>query len=115
MPALKGTCLRIVLRPNWRIAYGALSDLTEPESAEVWAATQAAIAAIEKAYEPDGLNMGANLGRAAGAGIPDHVHLHALPRWSGDTNFMTSVAGTRVMPETLQTAWTKLTAAWPES
>ena len=94
---------------------GALSDLTGPESAEVWAATQAAIAAIETAYEPDGLNMGANLGRAAGAGIPDHVHLHALPRWSGDTNFMTSVAGTRVMPETLQTAWKKLTAAWPES
>ena len=91
---------------------GALGALTDPESMEVWAATQAAVAAIEKAYEPDGLNMGANLGRAAGAGIPDHVHLHVLPRWSGDTNFMTSVAGTRVMPETLQLAWKKLTEAW---
>jgi ATP adenylyltransferase len=92
---------------------GALADLTAEESAEVWAATQAAVAAIEAAYEPDGLNMGANLGRAAGAGLPAHVHLHVLPRWSGDTNFMTAVAETRVMPETLQLSWKRLTDAWP--
>ena len=92
---------------------GALGELTDLESAEVWAATQEAVAAIERAYEPDGLNMGANLGRAAGAGIPDHVHLHVLPRWSGDTNFMTAVSGTRVMPETLQATWHKLSEAWP--
>jgi ATP adenylyltransferase len=78
---------------------GSLADLSPDESAEVWGATQAAVAAIETAYEPDGLNMGANLGRAAGAGLPSHVHLHVLPRWSGDTNFMTAVAETRVMPE----------------
>jgi ATP adenylyltransferase len=94
---------------------GALGDLTALESAEVWGATQAAITAIELAYQPDGLNMGANLGRAAGAGIPDHVHLHVLPRWSGDTNFMTSIAGTRVMPETLQAGWKKLSDAWPKA
>ena len=92
---------------------GALGDLDEAESAELWWATQHAVATIEKAYDPDGLNMGANLGRAAGAGIPAHVHLHVLPRWSGDTNFMTAVSETRVLPETLQLSWKRLTDAWP--
>ena len=92
---------------------GSLAELTAEESAELWSATQASVAAIEAAYEPDALNMGANLGRAAGAGLPSHVHLHVLPRWSGDTNFMTAVAGTRVMPETLQLSWKRLTDAWP--
>jgi len=92
---------------------GALAGLTPAESAELWSATQEAVATIGAAYEPDGLNMGANLGRAAGAGLPAHVHLHVLPRWSGDTNFMTSVAQTRVVPETLQLSWKRLTDAWP--
>jgi ATP adenylyltransferase len=90
-----------------------LVGLSDTESAELWSATRAAVASIESAYEPDGVNMGANLGRAAGAGLPSHVHLHALPRWSGDTNFMTSVAHTRVMPETLQLSWKRLSDAWP--
>jgi ATP adenylyltransferase len=90
-----------------------LGELTQEESSEVWEATRSATVAIERSYDPDGLNMGANLGRAAGAGIPAHVHLHVLPRWSGDTNFMTSVAETRVMPETLQSVWQRLSAAWP--
>jgi ATP adenylyltransferase len=88
-------------------------ELTAEESAGLWAATRAALAAISGAYDPDGLNMGANLGRAAGAGIPRHLHLHALPRWSGDTNFMTAVAGVRVMPEALSASWARLHAAWP--
>jgi ATP adenylyltransferase len=90
-----------------------LGELTEEESSEVWWAAQRSVATIETAYDPDGLNMGANLGRAAGAGIPSHVHLHVLPRWSGDTNFMTAVSETRVLPETLQLSWKRLTDAWP--
>jgi ATP adenylyltransferase len=90
-----------------------LSELTEEESAELWSAVRDAVAALTAAYGPDGINLGANLGRAAGAGIPAHLHLHALPRWSGDTNFMTSVAGVRVMPESLTQAWATLHPAWP--
>jgi ATP adenylyltransferase len=92
---------------------GPLAELTPGESAELWSTTQDAVATIEKAFDPDGLNLGANLGRAAGAGLPGHLHLHVLPRWSGDTNFMTSVAETRVLPETLQLSWKRLTDAWP--
>ncbi len=92
---------------------GDLGDLTDEESAELWAATRTAAAALTAAYGLDGLNLGANLGRAAGAGIPAHLHLHVLPRWGGDTNFMTSVGGVRVMPEALPQSWRRVTAAWP--
>lgn len=90
-----------------------IDELLAEESDELWLATRAALEAVDGAYAPDGVNMGANLGRAAGAGIPRHLHLHVVPRWSGDTNFMTSIAGVRVMPESLSAAWEKLHAAWP--
>jgi ATP adenylyltransferase len=89
-----------------------LAELADDEAAELWATTRRAVDALNAAYRPDGMNLGANLGRAAGAGIPRHLHLHVVPRWSGDTNFMTSVGGIRVMPETLVTAWEKITAVW---
>ena len=91
-----------------------LSDLDPNESLELWEAVRASVAAIQRAYAPNGMNFGANLGRAAGAGIPRHVHVHILPRWIGDTNFMTTVAATRVLPEALPDSWAKLRAAWTE-
>ena len=77
------------------------------------AAQVRAVRAIRAAYAPDGINVGANLGRAAGAGIPGHLHVHVLPRWTGDTNFMTTVAEARVLPESLRDGYDKLAAAWP--
>lgn len=92
---------------------GSLGDLTDDEAGELWSAARAGVAALEAAYAPEGINLGANLGEAAGAGIPRHLHLHAVPRWRGDTNFMTAVADTRVLPETLASSWERLTAVWP--
>lgn len=85
----------------------------EGEAAELWATVTAGVRALKAAYRPEGINVGANLGRAAGAGVPGHFHVHLLPRWNGDTNFMTSVAETRVLPESLGATWEKLRAAWP--
>jgi ATP adenylyltransferase len=93
---------------------GQLDALTTVEWAELWSCATKAVRAIELAYHPDGANLGANLGRAAGAGIPDHLHLHVLPRWVGDTNFMTSVAETRVLPEPLEDSFHKLHKAFQE-
>ncbi len=92
---------------------GELDDLTSAEHAELWAGTTAAVAALRGAYRPDGVNVGMNLGRPAGAGVPTHLHVHVLPRWNGDTNFMTTVAGVRVMPESLDDSAAKVRAAWP--
>jgi ATP adenylyltransferase len=93
----------------------ALEDLDEDEYTELWSTVRDAVVAIKRAYRPDGLNVGVNLGSAAGAGVPGHVHVHVLPRWRADSNFMTAVAETRVLPEDLPTTWRKLRQAWPST
>lgn len=78
---------------------GSLGQATPEELSEMMALARDTEAAFAEEYRPDGINMGMNLGRAAGAGVADHIHLHLVPRWSGDTNFMTVVGDMRVIPE----------------
>lgn len=91
---------------------GDLEDLTAEETVQLWSAVTGAVRAVKAAYTPDGLNLGMNIGRAAGAGVPGHLHVHVLPRWAADTNFMTSVAEARVLPEALDVSWEKLRRSW---
>jgi ATP adenylyltransferase len=89
-------------------------EALEPgEAAELWEGVRDAVVALKAAYTPHGLNIGANLGRVAGAGVPGHFHMHVLPRWDGDTNFMSTVAETRVLPEALSVTFDKVRGAWP--
>ncbi len=78
---------------------GRLGEATLDETAEMMALARRLEQALTEIYRPDGLNVGMNLGRSAGAGVADHIHLHVVPRWTGDTNFMTVVGETRVIPE----------------
>lgn len=103
----------VMVVPNRHVAD--LEELTAEELHGLMEMIRDASAAVRAAYEPDGLNVGMNLGRAAGAGIPGHLHVHIVPRWYGDTNFMSAIAETRVLPESLPTTWGKLRAAWPPS
>jgi ATP adenylyltransferase len=86
------------------------SSLAARESADLHRLLQLAVRALTEAYHPDGFNLGMNLGRSAGAGIADHLHYHAVPRWIGDTNFMPVVADTKVLVEHLQQGYDKLRA-----
>jgi ATP adenylyltransferase len=93
----------LMVVPNRHVA--ALVDATQEELGELISLTRTAEVAITEAYQPHGMNMGINLGKPAGAGVPGHLHLHVVPRWNGDTNFLTVVGHTRVLPEELpQTA-----------
>jgi len=89
-----------------------LGRLDATEAAEIMTLAQRSERILRAQYQPQGINLGMNLGKAAGAGVADHLHLHVVPRWVGDTNFMTVLGETRVLPEALDTTWEKLHAAF---
>jgi ATP adenylyltransferase len=89
-----------------------LAGIDEETAAELMSLVRAADRRLRDLYRPDGLNIGMNLGESAGAGIAGHIHMHVLPRWAGDANFMTTVAQTRILPEELSTTWLRLKTAF---
>lgn len=91
-----------------------LEQLDAATLTEIMTLTNAGMAALRAVYNPQAFNLGANIGTAAGAGIADHVHLHVVPRWAGDTNFMTAVSGARVIPEDLRETYWLVRKAWPK-
>ena len=89
-----------------------LEFLDSETRAEMMELVTQTINVLKEIYNPHGFNVGANIGKAAGAGVPDHVHLHVLPRWNGDTNFMATVGATRVLPETIEETYKRIKQAW---
>jgi ATP adenylyltransferase len=87
---------------------GSLAEATLEELSEMMSLARRLEEVFREEYHPDGINVGMNLGRSAGAGVADHIHMHLVPRWTGDTNFMTVVAGTRVIPEEPEQACLRL-------
>ncbi len=87
-----------------------MDDLTDPELLDIMRLTRLGIRLLKATFKPDAFNCGSNMGRVAGAGIADHLHWHVVPRWNGDTNFMPVLADVRVIPESLQVVYERLTA-----
>jgi ATP adenylyltransferase len=102
----------VMIVPNAHLAR--LEDVTDDGLVELIRLSQRTEKILRRVYRPDGVNLGMNIGRSAGAGIAGHLHLHVLPRWYGDSNFMTVVAETRVVPEELEETWERLRAAFAE-
>ena len=98
----------LMVAPNTHVSR--LTAISEEAAQEMMRLVRTAETAIERAYTPDGFNLGMNLGEAAGAGIEQHIHMHVLPRWRGDANFMTSIGSTRIIPEDLSETYRKLSA-----
>lgn len=90
-----------------------LQKLDAAAAAEMMAMAQQAETVIRKLYRPDGINLGMNIGKAAGAGVAGHLHMHILPRWTADANFMSVIGETRVLPEDLQKTWKRMREALP--
>ena len=91
-----------------------LAKLPAEAATEMMSLAQQMETLLRKVYRPDGINLGINLGEAAGAGVAEHLHLHVLPRWFGDSNFMTATAETRILPESLDATWGRLRAGLGE-
>jgi ATP adenylyltransferase len=89
-----------------------LSDLTPGEATELWATVTRTVDVVRSAYAPDGVNVGLNLGQAAGGSVPTHLHVHVVPRWTGDSNFMSSIANAQTLPEALSVSATRLRGAF---
>jgi ATP adenylyltransferase len=96
----------LMIAPNQHL--GELDAASKDTTDEMMDLAKRCQSALREVYQPHGFNLGMNLGRAAGAGVADHFHLHMMPRWSGDTNFMSTVGDTRVLPEDLATTYEKL-------
>jgi ATP adenylyltransferase len=92
----------------------AFTNLSSEGRAEIFELINQSMLVLGRVYEPGGFNLGANVGSVAGAGIAAHVHFHVVPRWGGDTNFMSSVGETRVLPEDLDQTYRRVQAAWIE-
>jgi len=90
-----------------------LGALPPEATTEMMELTQRLEGVIRKVYNPHGTNLGMNLGHAAGAGVRGHIHMHVLPRWTGDSSFIGTIAETRVIPENLETTWERIREAWP--
>lgn len=95
--------------------HGGLDELAAEVHLELIDSIRRMTAALQRLMNPDGFNVGLNLGRVAGAGLPGHLHWHIVPRWNGDTNFMPTLAGTRVIPQSLDAAWESLTEVLAQS
>ncbi len=89
-----------------------LNEATEDALDEMMRLVRRSETVLQDAYHPDGMNLGMNLGRAAGAGVAEHIHMHMLPRWNGDANFMSTVAETRIIPESLDETYSKIKQAF---
>jgi ATP adenylyltransferase len=110
MNAFPYTSGHVMVLPYREVAE--LERLTAEESAELWATVTDAVVALRRAYRPDGLNVGLNLGQAAGGSVSGHLHVHVVPRWGGDSNFMTAIANTRTLPEAIADSAAKIRSAW---